>query len=157
MVLQKTRRQGAGFLVVIYLIIAMSPLASFARQYIPLSAGLSKSDVNVCHCCCSTNLRANRSCCCRQKSGREVEREASPGCRKNKLQPTSTKILCNCSGGCDENVAVVNLSESYTLPFAFDTGPNRVVVTAPLHSSPRFMPVRFNEPPTPPPLILPFC
>ena len=157
MVLQKSRRQGARFLIVIYLIIAMSPLASFARQNVPPSAELSKSNGNVCHCCCSTKLRANRCCCCQQKSEHEEEREAFPGCRKSKLQHTVTEILCNCSGGCDEDVAVVNLSKGYTLPFAFVIGPSRVVVTVPLHSSPRFVPVRFSEPPTPPPLLFPFC
>jgi hypothetical protein len=54
-------------------------------------------------------------------------------------------------------VTIVNLSASYTLPFAFVIGLSRVVVTVPWHSSPPFMPVRFREPPTPPPLLLPFC
>jgi hypothetical protein len=155
--LQKSRRQGARLLIVIYLIIAMSPLASFARQNVSPFAELSKSNGNVCHCCCSTKLRANRSCCCQQKSEHKGEREAFSGCRKNKLQRTVTEILCKCSGGCDKDVTVVNLSESYSLPFAFVIGLSRVAVTVPRHASPRFMPVRFSEPPTPPPLLLPFC
>jgi hypothetical protein len=143
----------ALLLTVIYLFIALSPLAPLALGNSRLAHAMTGECSGDCDVCgCSPEQRANHTCCCQQKLKLQKQHQDSLAeCCKNKDRGTTTVLRCSCPCGTGKALALLNLPNSETLPFVFDSrlgfGENSVAYL----DIPRRLPTRYGEPPKPPP------
>jgi len=144
----------AQLLLVVYLVIAMSPLAPIALRSPYLAHALTGECAGDCNICrCSPEQRANHTCCCQQKLKRQARLVSeTPDCCKNK-EGSVTVFRCSCPCGSDKDLALLNAPKSEIIPFVFDTGfrPQLTDMVYREHSRP--MPTRLGEPPDPPPRL----
>jgi len=144
----------AQLLMVVYLVIALSPLAPIAMRSPYLAHALTGECVGDCNICgCSPEQRANHTCCCQQKLKQQARLVTEiPDCCKNK-EGSVTVFRCSCPCGSEKDLALLYPPKSEIIPFAFDIG-FRPLLTDMAHcEQPRLMPTRFGEPPDPPPRL----
>jgi hypothetical protein len=151
----KPRVLTALFLTMIYLVIVMSPLAPVVLCSPHLAhamTGECAGDYSVCEC--SPEQRANHTCCCQQKMKQKTQQEVSlADCCKMKQRSKVTVVRCGCPCGSGKTVALLNMPNSETLPFVFNTGLKRQLSIAEHQRIFRSMPTRPGDPPDPPPRL----
>jgi hypothetical protein len=144
----------ARILLVVYLVIAMSPLAPIALRSPYLAHALTGECVGDCNICrCSPEQRANRTCCCQQKLKQQARLVSEiPDCCKN-TKGSVTVFRCSCPCGSVKDLAQLNAPKSEVIPFVFDIGFRPPLADMAHREQPRLMPTRLGEPPDPPPRL----
>lgn len=149
-------------LTIIYVVITMSPLTPLAfRSKVIAHAitGECSGDCNICGC--STERRANHTCCCWQKKLKQLhdhddQANQTADCCKNKPMHKKTAITCNCPCGSGKQLAFSGSLKYEVLPYHF----TEKEFSPPHNSLPcntlRRLTTRHIEPPDPPPKILIF-
>lgn len=174
------RRISAVILTVVYLVIALSPLASFALQSKKVMHAITGECAGDCAICgCSPESRAARTCCCARKNNPDrfslsdpADAEEPECCRKireentdhnahdhhnsSQEEPSRTvtvfKCGCPCNGGDPFSLATIDNSE--IIPYAYS-----IRIALP-HNDTRFPLSIFSAvshapaPPEPPPQLL---
>jgi hypothetical protein len=107
------RRMIAASLTVIYLVIALSPLAPFAMYSKVVAHAVTGECSGDCDICgCSLESRANHTCCCAKKKQMQAHDAMSPTCEhcasKAATAPATVKGGCNAASQPAEPVVAKN-------------------------------------------------
>jgi hypothetical protein len=149
----------ATMLTVIYLMISLSPFASFTMNSIKAGYILTVECSGDCNTCgCPAESRANRSCCCSKKHQQKVvahdDKHNGPDCCK-KAPAKKKTVIASCGSPCGsgEQIALsaidtselipVNFTEQFTLPQTDTTFINQTYQLLSRH----------DDPPDPPPKL----
>ena len=148
---------SAVSLTVVYLMIVLSPLASFAMHSKTLAhaiTGECSGDCNICGC--SPESRANHTCCCAKKHQLQThahedddDYDALPCCKK-KPAVKQTVISCGSPCGGNKQATLTGSVTSEQLPYFFS---ERIVPISEATEFPSYSPnltSRYGEPPDPP-------
>lgn len=153
----------ATMLMVIYLMISLSPLASLAmysKSVAHTVTGECSGDCSICGC--SPESRANHTCCCARKRqqahAHEDDAAGTPACCKKKpVNKTTVIASCGCPCGNGKQAVLSAVSMSELMPFHF-TEQFTIPHTDTIFSTPpQRLTSRVGDPPDPPPKLLPFC
>jgi hypothetical protein len=133
----------------------MSPLAPITAHNPYVVHAMTGECVNNCDICgCSAERRANHTCCCQQKQKQKADHEAGlSDCCKKKDSRTAV-IRCNCPCDPEKDLALLSFTQSEIIPFVFDMGLRPQLTDIEHRDQPRHMPIRFGEPPDPPPRLI---
>jgi hypothetical protein len=160
---QSMRRMIAATLTVIYLVIALSPLAALAMHSKVVAHAVTGECSGDCDICgCTPENRANHTCCCAKKRQQQAhvhedDQDGTADCCKKKPVEKKTIIACGCPCGNGKQVALSTSGTSEILPFhfteQFSTPHTDTTFTNPTHR----LISRHGEPPDQPPKLVSFC
>jgi len=140
------------FVMVIYLIITISPLASAVlHNHNLVNAMVAEHSSESSTCRCSLEKRANHTCCCQQNAQKNQADAAVPDCCKKNTEGMASVASCTCSCGSGKVIALLKLPKSEIIPFIFDDYLDCRLTVTELNGTYGRMPTRPGEPPDPPP------
>jgi hypothetical protein len=149
----------ATMLTVIYMMISLSPFASFAMNSIKAGYGLTVECSGDCNTCgCPAESRANRSCCCSKKRQQQLvaheDKHNGPDCCKKPPVKKKTVIAsCGSPCGSGEQIALSASDSSELLPVHF-TKQFSLTHTDTSFTNPKYyLKSRHDDPPDPPPKL----
>ena len=140
------------FLTSIYLVISLSPLASFALRCPAIAHAVTGECVGNCDICgCSPERRANHTCCCFLKKKQQHERESVPACCKKKKHSKISILTCNCPCGGNKIPCIPGAENTEILPSRFSDGIIALAEGTLLSTHKKRLTNRHGDPPDPPP------
>jgi hypothetical protein len=153
----------ATAMMVIYLVIALSPLTSLAMHSKVVAHAVAGECSGECDICgCSPESRASNTCCCSKKRQQqahihEEDQDNTPDCCKKKPVKKKTIIACGCPCGGEKQSALSVSDSTEVLPFhfteQFSTPHTETTFTNPDNR----LTSRHGDPPDPPPKLISFC
>ena len=144
-------------LIILYAMIAMSPLASIALRSPVIAHALTGECASDCSICgCSPERSANHTCCCWQKkqlNKPDVDKEEPDCCRKLHRSKSSSATISSRPCGSGKIIATFGVGQNELIPFLFSLD-KLVIFEASLYTH---IPARRmdwpGEPPDPPPRL----
>ncbi|QXE91399.1 hypothetical protein KP001_02310 [Geomonas subterranea] len=150
------RRATAMLLTVIYLVMALGPLAPLALRSPHVAHALTGECAGDCDICgCAAEKRANHTCCCAQKNRAEAKQTIARECCKPEPDHGAPVLKCGCPCGSDKQATLLNFDKNELLPFMFHAANFTPVIHAIPPARPRPLVSRCGEPVEPPPRLLP--
>jgi hypothetical protein len=146
-------------MMVIYLVIALSPLTSLAMHSKVVAHAITGECSGDCDICgCSPESRASNTCCCSKKREQQAHAhndENTPDCCKKKPAEKKTIIACGCPCGEGKQTAL-SISETFeVLPYHFTESFIVPHTDTTFTDSPHRLTSRFGDPPDQPPKLTP--
>ncbi len=145
----------ALFLITIYVVITMSPLAPLAMRSPVIAHAVTGECVGDCDICgCPPEARANHTCCCwRKKLQNDHERESTRSCCKKKQDTGKPVLRCGCPCSGKKQSVFWSESKYEHLPYRFSE--DMLVIhddaLSSIHQD--HLITRYVDPPDPPPKL----
>lgn len=149
----------ASVMLLTYLLVSLSPLASLVLQSKSLAHAITGECSGDCSICgCSLESRATESCCCSKKRHQQAQLhsdddEDTPECCRKERNTHKTIIACGSPCGSRKIIALSTSGSFEILPYRYSHF-FAVPLTVTIFSNPvRQLTSRFEDPPDPPPKI----
>jgi hypothetical protein len=159
------RRFTAALMAAFYLLILLSPLASFAMHGTKSAVMAVRECTGDCDLCgCSPASRAAHTCCCAKKRMQQnqvqlhdhddAEDDVLECCKKERAESRQTIIACGCPCGDGRQAALSVSGTSEVLPFHFTEEFSVPSADTTFINPSQRLTSRHGEPPDPPPKLV---